>query len=138
MSIIHFSSTTAGGLPVYLDDSGASALALSPATATAEFRLNTDGNAQSRANLGTWTTQFAWLLAGSIGDYDCRMTMNSGTNFGGSSLSTWLSLSSIRSWSLSRSTNGTTTGTATLEIRRASSGYVLASSTITLTATRES
>lgn len=133
----HSSMIPAFRRPVYLQNSGASALALSPATATAEFRLNTDGNAQSRTNLGSWTTQFAWLIAGSVGDYDCRMTMNSGTNFGGSALSTWLSLSSIRSWSLSRSTNGTTTGTATLEIRHNGSGIVLASSTITLTATRE-
>lgn len=136
MSIQHFSAATAGGLPVYLEDSGASALALSPATATAEFRLNTTGNAEARQNLGVWSILFAWLLAGAAGNYECRMTMQSGTNFSGSALSTWLALNSIRAWSLARSTNGETTGSGLLEIRRAS-GNVLAACTITITATRE-
>jgi choline dehydrogenase-like flavoprotein len=136
VSIQHFSVATAGGLPVYLEDSGASALALSPATATAEFRLNSSGAAEARQNLGSWVEEFAWLLAGAAGDYECRMTMNSGTNFDGSSLGSWLSLSSTRTWSHSRGSVGETTGTGTLEIRRAS-GSVLASCTITIIAVVE-
>lgn len=139
MSMQHASAaiSAAGVAPVQLENTTALAYAVSPATATAEFRLNTSGDAETRLNLGSWSSPFSWLLAGSASDFECRMTMNSGTNFSGSALGTWLSLGTTRTWSHERSgTNGITTGTATLEIRRASTSTVLATATVTIAAER--
>lgn len=133
----HSCVTPALGAPVYLEQLSASALVFSPETATAAVRLTSDGDADSQLNLGSWVNQFAWLLVGAGADFECRVSMTSGTSFSGSALDTWLGLGSTRSWSLDRSSTGITEGFATLELRRAGTSFILASDTITLSATVE-
>lgn len=75
-----------------------------------------------------------WLTGGSPGNYDARFTLLSGTLTG--TFGSWLNLATSRSIgnSASRSIAGTTTvtGSATVEIRRTSTGQILGTATITL------
>jgi len=103
-------------------------------TAAAQYSLLNTGVVREISN-GVVTDIGSWLLAGSAADYECRMTMTSGTNFTGDALSTWLNLGTSRTWALSKSSpEGTNTGTATLEFSPAGSNTPIASATITITA----
>ncbi len=121
---------------VFLQDSTTpDAVVNSPADAFCLFRLNVSGAGQ-RNHAGSYITQFTWLLSGAASDYECRMSTGSGTLSTGTAGS-WLPLSSTQEWSRSRTGIGTAAYTGTLEIRDASTLVVLASATVTLTATVE-
>lgn len=82
------------------------------------------------SDVGDWITPKA--AAGSA--YDVRVTVNSGSLSSGTSGS-WLSLGSSRSWGVSVSSGGgAASANITIEIRKASSGVVQASTTITISA----
>lgn len=70
------------------------------------------------------------------GDYDCQATLNSGTLDGGSDATgSWLSLSTTRTWEVTRTNVGANSANLTIEIRDATTLAVLDSGTINLTAT---
>lgn len=122
--------TPAGG-SVAISDQSAIGVALSPATATAGYRLDSDGSAYLTDWSGTYNAIGGeWKLSGAVADYEARATKVSGTTPSGT-LSTWLALSSDRTWSLS-SAAGWYTCVLTVEIRRASTSEVLDTATITL------
>lgn len=76
-----------------------------------------------------------WLLRGAASLYEARATVTSGSlTFG--TTGTWLNLGSSRTWGVDRASLnaiGSTTATFTLEIRRGTN--ILATSTVTVTAT---
>lgn len=124
---------------IFLTATSVGHTASSPANAFCAFELQSDGDIQryfgaSNGDVGDWITPIS--AAGGGAAYECRATLLSGTSPSGT-LNTWLSLTSDRSWSLSRSTIGTTTCTLTIEIRRASDGTVLTSQSVTITAIKE-
>lgn len=102
--------------------------------AVAGYRLNTSGVIESRLG-AAYATIGQWLALGSAGDYECFVTVNSGTLTLGTSGS-WLALSSSCEWYVSQATVGVKTANITVQIRRASSGTVLDSATIDLEAER--
>jgi hypothetical protein len=111
-----------------------------PATAFAEatYQLGSDGVARFlRASEGNGVYSPEWLLGGSASNYEVRFTSLSGSP-SAVAFDTWLPLTSSRSVSVSASQPGfgetTNTGTVKVEIRT-SSGLILSSATITLSAT---
>lgn len=78
--------------------------------------------------LGNWIDP----LSSAPGNYEIKATLSSGTLTSGVT-GTWLALTSDRSWSVSRSTTGTTSATLTIEIRD-DGGPTLDSGTVTISA----
>lgn len=81
----------------------------------------------SYAQQEQWDSQPA-----TVGDYEVRLTRNSGNSPTGSALGTWLPLSSTQTWVLTASAGNFLTSNLTAEIRKASSGVVLTTATIIL------
>jgi hypothetical protein len=130
-----------GGGSVILTDLTVSASAASPSNASAAISLGTDGqmsrtiNASSVDIPGQWWNVAPQAGVGSL--YEARFTETSGTVSSGTTGS-YLAISTIRSWSVTRSTLGTKTCTGTLEIRRIGTATVLAAATITMSAEQTS
>lgn len=105
--------------------------------ATAIFELQADGDIITQTNIGGTIDRGEWVkpkqTTGSL--FEVRLTVNSGSVSIGTTGS-WLSLSSSHGWTQSRSAVGVQTANVTLEIRKASSGTVLASKTFTFEAER--
>ena len=116
---------------VSLSDLDVEATNLAPSTATATYSLLASGDVTAFA-----LPDGVWIFPRSgMASYEVRASVTFGT-IGGAATGSWLSLASSRTWSNSRSTVGITTGGMTVEIRRAGGdGTVLASASITLTAT---
>lgn len=108
-------------------------LVLDPADASVTYRLGSDGDVYESNTLGTVSLE-TWLDGGSSSDFEVRATLNSGTLSSGATGS-WLSLSSDREWSVTRTTLGSASAELLIEIRNATTQAVLTSATITLTAT---
>lgn len=116
----------------YIFDDGASA----GGTGLARLWLFNDGTAGYETNWGEPTDgsySGEWMLTGSVGDYEARATVTSGSLSSGTSGS-WLALSTSQSWTRIRALNGVSTCIFTLEIRRTSDNTVLDTSEITLEA----
>lgn len=129
----HRSNTAA----VAIDNRTVSNARPAPATCTAGYRLENDGDILASSALGTYIDVGDWVTPKSAAGaaYECRVTITSGTLTTGSSASgSWLSLGTTRTWFVEQSTVGVKTCIFTLEIRRASDGVVLDSATIELTA----
>jgi hypothetical protein len=109
-------------------------------TATAGWRFNNDGTVSKRLQ-ATFTTDHNWFRppGGTPGgSYWARLTVNSGTGPSGSAVGSWIAISSVPQWTLSRSTNGTTTGTYTIQIASDAAGAnILASGTYIVTVFRD-
>lgn len=106
----------------------------------AYFSLNSDGTASwqrttTSTTSGTYTGE--WLTGGTPSDYECYATVTSGGVTSGTT-GAWLNLGTTRSWACTRSTDGTTSATLTVQIRKSGTTTTLASATITLVATRGS
>lgn len=102
--------------------------AVSPSDATAEFRLNTNGDLEKRANGGSFSTINTWLLEGVAADYDVKFTITGETGSGlqaGSELQQ--SCGTNRSWVVTETTNGEAESsvTFTLELFFAGESQVL-------------
>lgn len=101
----------------------------SPASASAFYELQSDGN------LLTTTGSGSWLIGSTSGFlYECRATLTSGTLSSGTAGS-WLALSSTRRWTVSRASLGSKNCTFTLEIGLAGANTALDTASITLSAT---
>lgn len=97
---------------------------------TSSYTLSNSGSGGRSLAAGgsaTWT----WLLQGLNTDYQVRATYQSGNTPTGDALSSWLSLGTTRSWSLSVGTGGgTKDGFILVEIRRVSDSVVIDSATV--------
>jgi hypothetical protein len=106
---------------------------IDPADATVDLTFNSNGTVTTDGNGASHPPR--WLNGSSDGSgYEIRVTPTSGT-FSSGTVNTWLSLASNRNWSVVRTTFGTKSCTATVEIRNAGSLEVLATATYTLSAT---
>ena len=105
-------------------------------TATAGYRLNSSGIAESQVN-ATYSTLETWLLSGSASDYEVRATLSSGTLSSGTT-GTWENLGTSRSWTVDDSIVDATISGAVIvvEIRDATTLLLLDTATITLQAER--
>lgn len=108
------------------------------AESSSRYELGNDGVARFFRNKGTSGTYAGeWLVGGSPSDYEVRFSLLSGSVSGGT-LNTWLSLATTRNVNVSalRTTIGETTvsGTVLVEIRT-TSGLILDSATVVLSAT---
>jgi hypothetical protein len=119
-----------GGQLVNLVGLDPSASAVSPADASATYTLTSGGLEQA-----TGRSDSTWLLIGAASAYEVRATLDAGTLTSGTTGS-WLGLGTTRSWNVTRASNivGSDSATLTVEIRAASSGTVLATATVTITA----
>lgn len=108
-----------------------------PSTAT--YTLESDGDIVKdehgvSADLGDWIVPRA--NAGGDWEVMCTAVPDSNITVGSSARGSWLALSSNRAWICQRLTvPGTNTETLTIQIRRAATGVVKATCTITLNAT---
>ena len=107
--------------------------AVSPFTATANFRLTNTGLIQQLTSFGT-STIGSWIDDTSLaGNYEARATLVSGTLSTGTA-GVYQALSSTLTWGVSRGSTGSKSCTFTLEIRKTSTGVVMDSSTVIVTA----
>lgn len=86
---------------------------------------------------GAVNTKFTWNIGGSAASYEIRAVYASGTSPAGSALNTWHASNSNTGWHLQQSTNGSSSGTFTVEIRPAGGGATLATATFSLNVTRD-
>jgi len=106
--------------------------AASATTATAGYRIDSDGTAYTVVNGSSSAISGEWLVAGSNTDFEVRATLQSGVTPSGT-LGSWLATTSARTWAVS-SSGVLLTSVILVEIRTGST--VLASATITLQAER--
>ena len=103
-------------------------------TASAQYQLNSSGNAFEIINGGLATLLYAWCIpAGQAANYEVYASLVSGSLSAGSSATdTWLALTSTRNWLVST----TTLKYATIDvgIRRIGTTTILASADINLEA----
>ena len=106
--------------------------------ATAGYRLNSSGIAESLSNL-TYSTAETWLLSGAASNYEVRATLSLGTLSSGTT-GTWQNLGTSSSWTVACSTFDASPSEAiiSVEIRDATTLLVLDTATITLSAERVS
>lgn len=132
----------AGALPGLGQSAGAvgvvqNGIAVSPANASAQYRLLTTGEAQSAPTSGVFSDVGRWLTGcGPPDGYWVRMTPTSGTFSSGSTAIQ--QLNATRTWARNRTSDvaGTTSVTATCEIATdAAMAQIIASFTVTLNAT---
>jgi hypothetical protein len=121
--------------PVNISNKSITKVKTDGTSASASFTFKTD---RTVINQDGGTVDSSWLDTGnSPSDYQIRVTKASGDTPGGSSLGTWLSLSSNRTWSLfdGAGVAGTKTCKLTIEIRDAASPNTIRdTATYTLTA----
>lgn len=104
--------------------------AIDPANATATFALNSNATVTS-----TNEAPPNWLdIPANTGLFEARMTMISGTFTSGPAAGSWFSLGTNRVWTVTRTTVGVDTVSATLDIRLTSDGVIQDTATITFTA----
>ena len=79
-----------------------------------------------------------WLLRGSAADYEINVDAGTGDalEVTSSAVDTWLSLGTTRIWSIHQGAMGSKAWSSSYEIRLASTGSVVASGTISLSAER--
>jgi hypothetical protein len=116
---------------VTLPDVNASHEVLSPFNASAGFTVGSGSKNVTQSppstNLG------AWLTGDVASNYEVRLVPTSGTISSGPS-NVWLSMSSDRAWSLTRTNVGFSSFEGILQIRRASDGTILDTSDVILIA----
>ncbi len=104
-------------------------------SASSALRIGNDGNVSQGEN-GTFTVDYAWTGEPASG-FEVYASVTSGSTPSGASLSTWLSLGTTRTWTLTNSASGTTKQSIlAVQIRLAASGAVIASATVELYAER--
>lgn len=105
-----------------------------PATATAGYRLNSNGKVYGESPAGNFGFLEDWVTPnGAASSYEALVTVTSGSLSSGTSGS-WLALSSTRDWTVTRTTLGTNSCTFTVDIRKVGTTTVLDSATITIEA----
>lgn len=125
-------------LPVTLTNTSQSHTVFSPNTAKANLRIfGTPAQVQGGNGVTpTWSSKYTWLNTGSSADFEFMATALSGTTPAGTFGSYNDAGSAACAWSLTRSTNGTSTGAITITCRRKSDSAIMGTFTMTFTATR--
>lgn len=122
-----------------LPNSNFRADAVSPFIAICNYTWESDGDiieSFEEADVPNTTDRGDWIVPKSAapGLYEVRATVTAGALSSGTT-GTWLALTTTRTWSVQRTTNGTSSCTMTIEIRN-NGGAVLGSCTVQMTAAR--
>lgn len=122
---------------IAIGDTLAQSDATTPSTATATFRLESDGDIGATTANNTVNDVGDWITPKTnMANYECRADVTSGALTSGTT-GAWQSLATTRTWTLSKlSGTGVDTAIFTLQIRRASDAVVLSTATITMQASR--
>lgn len=136
----------AGGMnpPFELTDKNQLSFALDPTNAVASFTLYSDGrHSLTSSNAGEEFFDGEWQFLQGVfpgSDYEVRATagavVGGGGNLTGDAVGSWLSLGTTRSWTITTTTQGFISRSFFVEIRRVSTGLVVADATIELAAER--
>lgn len=120
---------------VLISDATLTDLTIDPAACSVSYQLTSAGVANSiTTSAGTGAIENWVNPTGAAGaNYEARVTVNTGTLTSGTT-GTWTALSSTQTWNVTRSTVGTKACNITVEIRLTSTGAVLDSATIDLSA----
>lgn len=118
-----------------LTDRTVTASAVSPADATAAYKLDLNGSVYEAINNGADNLLETWRLSGTSADFESRATLNSGTLSTGTT-GVWQVLSSSSVWTTQNTNDLDSTVSAglTIEIRRVSDSVVVASAAVSLVA----
>lgn len=130
-------STTAG-IPRNFNISGEAFNPVNGSTASATFAFDTTGLINGSAATSGSVSNSSWFTlprAGLGNDYDVMVSNRSAGTWTGTAYDTWHRLNIGRSFTFQRTGNGTSTGTATAYVRRASDGVIVATGPISLSAT---
>lgn len=106
------------------------------ATSTARYYVDSDGFIYTKLGTASIVQQEEqWLLGGTNSDYEVKFTQTGSVGSGSlnGTLGSWLSLSTDREINTTTTAGNTYDATVTVEIREASSGTVVASTSIDLT-----
>lgn len=109
--------------------------ATAPTSANCQFNMLNDGTLQWD-NTDTMTLADWIHPKGNYLNYDVQSVITAGSLTTDPSAGTWLAMTSARSWALLRTTNGTSTCTMTLNLRRTGTTTTLKSGTVTFSAAR--
>ena len=116
------------------------ASAMTPANSTARSRFTATGLQQSKIGNAAYVNDNTWLRAGSASDYSIRATVASQSGTSGTytgTAGTWVGLGSDFELTVIAGTSGNYwTVEFTIEIKLNSSGSVVSSNTVSLTADR--
>jgi hypothetical protein len=122
-------------LQVFLQDTTANRNTVG--TALSSFQLNADGFCYSTNVGGTLINRFQWLLGGAGSSVEAALTYLSGDALTSGPLSgNFVNLGSSQQWNLNNTVVSTKTNTSRCDIRPAGGGTIMATATITITATR--
>lgn len=132
-----FASTLAS-TSVTIDDTFVSDVRLSPTNASAQYQLTNAGIVNRITSAGGTVQTDTWISPISFAgaNYEVKATSLGPDTLTSGTTGSWLALSSTQTWSLSQTTDGTSTVALTIEIRNAVSLAVLDTATITLSAER--
>lgn len=125
------------GVNVDISNQTISDFAIATNDARASYQLRSDGSVWELLLQGGNSELEKWIDPDSAapGDYEVRVTVNSGSLDIGDSTGIWLALTSNRSWGCEVTGIGTSTANITVDIRLGS--LTVASAVITLDATVE-
>lgn len=126
-----------GGARITLSGSYNPSSTVGAGTATCQFELTNGGDIRMTNPNNTVNDIGDWLVPkNNFSSFDAMLSVNSGSSPTGAALATWLNLATTRNWQLAQSVVGINSSNCTLQIRNATSGLVLATSTLTWTAER--
>jgi hypothetical protein len=119
-------------LSVVCPDLSAERVVLAPTNAAATVTILNDGT-WSSTNTGGGTDTGTWLVGGTVGQVEVYLS-GTGDTPTGSALSTWLSCSTTRSWTLTETSDAgaTKSFTGTLQFRDSTSLAVLDTAACTI------
>ena len=123
-------------LEVHLTGAALSDASVSPTNSEVGYQLSGTGLEQSFEGVGNaYVTIEKWKIRGSESDYDCKLTVNSGTAPTGSGIASWINLGSAQAWTLldTGPLGGVISNNCTIEISRATDNTdILATATVTM------
>lgn len=111
---------------------------VSPTNAVAQWSLRSSGDL-FRTNINNTIADAGdWVLPKSnAANYEVRSTLLTGTFTADPSAGAWVALTSNRTWTRNQTVIGTSTVTATIDVRRVGSGITAITTTLTLSATMD-
>lgn len=114
-------SSGGGGGGATIPLSAPSSAVADPADASATLQFTNAGVCNSTGQVSQ-----NWLISGAAADYQIKVDPISGGFSSGDTTGAWLSLSITRSWTRNRTTIGSNTTVATVTIRQAVGGAIVA------------
>jgi len=125
-----------GSASITVASQSISGFTASPTVASATYRLNSNGSVYQKINSGAYTLVAVgpnWCVpASQASNYECVVSVVSGSGVGGSSLNIPLALSTTREWLVQQSTVGVKSATINVGIRRIGDTAFAASNTVDL------